>query len=232
MPNHVTNQITASPKVLQSIRETLKGHESGVDFNRLIPMPESMRGEMSDPAMIGRARVMLDGRLLKQALQRSAGEPRDASGIDVALQSLRDGNLLRDVLNSDRQPIEYSDEDFERFVGYMRSLRATGMKYADWYEWSPVNWGTKWNAYSVNVSTDMVEFNTAWSCPNPVVRKLAEVVPGPWHWDYADEDIGNNCGTWACDQSGVVAHRVPTDPVRFGCRITGRDYEEYMNDTE
>lgn len=70
-----------------------------------------------------------------------------------------------------------------------------------WYEWHLENWGTKWNGYDYSLDEPgdnglfVVWFDTAWSAPEPVVRRLAELFPLV-HIDhrYADEDIGRNCG--------------------------------------
>lgn len=66
--------------------------------------------------------------------------------------------------------------------------------YYDWYDWSCDHWGTKWNAY------DQFEygFSTAWSTPEPVIKRLSEMFPEvEVIVDYADEDLGNNCGSYS-----------------------------------
>ena len=75
----------------------------------------------------------------------------------------------------------------------------------NWYDWSCDNWGTKWNAYSSYCDVDTIEFDTAWSCPLPVLDKLAEICyeynisfTGKW----ADEDRGHNVGVFESDCEG------------------------------
>lgn len=51
-----------------------------------------------------------------------------------------------------------------------------------WYSWQCENWGTKWDACSVEVvseGTDYIEyeFETAWSPPHPIIDKLREDFP-------------------------------------------------------
>jgi hypothetical protein len=53
--------------------------------------------------------------------------------------------------------------------------------YADWYDWSCENWGTKWDACDSQILIDTpthlcVRFDTAWSPPDPVLTKLHELV--------------------------------------------------------
>ena len=53
--------------------------------------------------------------------------------------------------------------------------------YSDWYSWAIANWGTKWNINSNNIFIHIMEkdytlldFDTAWSCPEPVIKKLSK----------------------------------------------------------
>lgn len=53
----------------------------------------------------------------------------------------------------------------------------------NWYHWNQEFWGTKWNAYSTQISKnkdDILEFTflTAWSIPKPIVEKLFEFFQG------------------------------------------------------
>ena len=89
---------------------------------------------------------------------------------------------------------------------------------SNWLEWSRENWGTKWNAYCIEeigeegsrASETVLRFETAWNCPEPIIRALALRVPDQWTWSYADEDIGHNLGIWACSSSGTLTLREPT----------------------
>ena len=57
--------------------------------------------------------------------------------------------------------------------------------YSNWYDWSIVNWGTKWNAchpaiaFEGTMPSGQVEitFDTAWDAPIPVFRKIARTFP-------------------------------------------------------
>lgn len=54
--------------------------------------------------------------------------------------------------------------------------------YRSWYDWSVDHWGTKWNAYDGSINDQeqgFIEatFLTAWSPPEPVIAKLAEMYP-------------------------------------------------------
>lgn len=70
----------------------------------------------------------------------------------------------------------------------------------NWYDWSVANWHTKWNAYGFedleeHEVDDQLRFETAWTAPHPILKKLSEMAPDleiTHRW--ADEDFGMNCG--------------------------------------
>lgn len=76
----------------------------------------------------------------------------------------------------------------------------------NWYDWCKFNWGTKWNAYYSTLTEDnSMEFDTAWSCPLPLLDALAKLCyqygvsfTGKW----ADEDAGCNVGVFESDCDG------------------------------
>lgn len=80
----------------------------------------------------------------------------------------------------------------------------------NWYDWSIANWGTKWNAYSFSHNNNEIAFQTAWSAPHPVLEELSHMFPGVYithRW--ADEDIGNNCGTSEYLNGEIVGSIIP-----------------------
>lgn len=101
--------------------------------------------------------------------------------------------------------------------------------YKDWYDWNIANWGTKWDAWSPSVETTdneiMIEFQTAWSTPKPVFLKLAEQYPELMiNIDYADEDWGNNCGSYSY-AGGIWNYKV--GDFEFACSVWDINPEEF-----
>lgn len=75
---------------------------------------------------------------------------------------------------------------------------------ANWYDWCVSRWGTKWDAYnsSFNESDNTLWFDTAWTCPIPVLNKLAEICcinDVRFEGEWADEDCGCNVGVFWSD---------------------------------
>lgn len=90
-----------------------------------------------------------------------------------------------------------SDEDLPYYLGEKEEEKPEGyedwshaeklahsLKFAgrNWYDWNVTNWGTKWDAGDVYIEqTDdlsaSIQFQTAWSPPEPIFRALAEQFP-------------------------------------------------------
>ena len=72
----------------------------------------------------------------------------------------------------------------------------------DWYNWRLSNWGTKWNAYEIEVDWDEeykecieINFQTAWSPPEPIYFKLDEIFGERISVNWFCRDEGDNfCG--------------------------------------
>lgn len=95
----------------------------------------------------------------------------------------------------------------------------------NWYDWSVKNWGTKWNTDSVRkVSPQVVEFDTAWATPEPLIKALSEKYHTTVSVCYADEDLGSNCGEYEYKDGEKVLDEV--GDYDFACEVWGFDPEE------
>src|SRR5690606_31988267 len=130
----------------------------------------------------------------------------------VTATPLDEKPLLASLQQHNRQSInvlKFDDETFEQFVQMLRNKRACG--YFHSMDFARSAWGTKWNAYDQTLEIDegRVQFDTAWSCPVPVFEALskqhhdAEIVV-----QFADEDIGSNCGTITLKGGQIIAQDV------------------------
>lgn len=184
MPNHVKNivkmeGITKLPLFKTEYDEYEKRDVVCFDFNKIIPMPESLNVESGSMETVA-----------IEAVNRKLSQRR------------------YDFQQAYSRP-QMSDEDYQqRLKNYEKTeeeLLELGLQYiankvrygaTSWYDWSCDNWGTKWNAYSnEQEDEDTIIFETAWSNPEPVMLKLSEMYPEATieHW-WADEDMGSNDG--------------------------------------
>ena len=77
-------------------------------------------------------------------------------------------------------------------------------------------------------------FSTAWSAPHPVVEALSKKFPDvSFHHEWADEDIGYNCGSMDYRNGEVVSAFEPEsmkEAIAFANRVWGYDEEENTED--
>lgn len=224
MPNYVENIITlkGDEKKIREMFEAIKSDDYGlgtVDFNKIIPMPESLKVESG-------SRTDRGIEMVKTYLENMPEELNDKEGTyDEFFKDLRSHSA------------EISDEEEKKIwdigVTAVENLHKYGAP--TWYEWSINNWGTKWNAYGYDENADYSKntdlwFQTAWSAPHPVIQRLAEMYPDiTFEHEWADEDIGANCGR-KCYCSGECTEEYYPDSLKdgieFACRIWDYDPAE------
>lgn len=101
----------------------------------------------------------------------------------------------------------------------------------EWYHWCNSNWGTKWNAYEIVIDEDTIEFQTAWSTPLPIFIALSREFPDiEFIIEYADEDIGSNCGSYTLLNGEIISEE--DGDTEFACNMWGQDYQEYLKEQE
>lgn len=227
MPNHVANKIEfyGDQENINKVLELIKGKEECIDFNKIVPMPKTLNlvsGSIQDLAV---QYAMCKKTLAKRMEIESILKTTEASyygdyhkkifirehnieelekAANEFEKDLKEGK--KDVLND---TLDYESLGIKTFEDLGDAYINNIIEYGniDWYDWCCENWGTKWNAYDSYVNNDESEmfFNTAWSCPLPVLDKFAEMCyeyevefSGKW----ADEDRGCNVGTFTSDCSG------------------------------
>ena len=96
---------------------------------------------------------------------------------------------------------------------------AERVKYGkdNWYDWSIANWGTKWNSYGYDAEYtpkefdgEHIEFQTAWSYPDPIIAALAKRYPDlSFEVKWADEDFGYNVGRKEFENGEEIFSHIP-----------------------
>lgn len=195
MPNYVRN-IVKMEGIAKLPLFTVEDGKMCFDFNKVIPMPESLNiesGSITDEAIIYyvtdkctlplRAIGETDRELVEKKINNRFSKGSWAEEIFMRV-------LERTHSASDSK----KEELYKKGETYVSNIRQYG--HATWYEWCYENWGTKWNAGSnEQEDDDTIIFETAWSNPEPVMLKLSAMYPDVTieHW-WADEDMGCNDG--------------------------------------
>ena len=203
MPNWVLTNVRfiGDQAAINKMQKSMKSKDSVFDFNRLIPMPKALDIESGSTENIARA----------CARARKNG------------QTTCDEYSSKQWVQAQKTFDEWAD------VGdvYESNLKKYGC--STWYDWRCWHWGTKWNAVDSVWSSDgrSLSLETAWSFAEPIFNKLADKFPMvEIYVEFADEDIGNNCGTWDSNSREVDY----VDNVEFACNVWGYDYKEYIGE--
>ena len=164
MPNHVKNivkmeGITKLPLFKTEYDEYEKRDVVCFDFNKIIPMPESLN--------------MVSGSLETlaiEAVNRRLSQRRHRFQQGYSKPQMTDEEY--------RIRLESHEKTEEELLELGLQYISNKVKYGatTWYDWCCDNWGTKWNAYSnEQEDEDTISFETAWSNPEPVMLKLSEI---------------------------------------------------------
>lgn len=209
MPNWVRNELklTGSKDALETLMSHVEGNDSVFDFNKIVPMPTSLRivsgsGEetamlayciFTDDAEVSRnvaahlaSRMFYGTERFKRDYKR-AEELRDKWLKEHGLDSI-DPKLI-DLSTDGIEFLEFPEETFDAYVRYGKVYYDNLVQYGsiDWYDWCCDHWGTKWGACHEEVgeiaevgnglASVEIMFDTAWSVPSPIFSALAETYP-------------------------------------------------------
>lgn len=226
MPNHVTNVLTlrGEPEQIRAMLGAIQYDDLGigsVDFNKIIPMPESLNIEAGSQTSTGLKAYQdfIEVYTLGGTIHQNNLENIPRKSEDVFLQQ-----------RSDIRP-----EEWELGKAAWNNIRLYGAP--TWYEWCNRNWGTKWNSYGYDgmvggyPSGNTLRFQTAWSAPHPVMEKLAEMFPNvEIEHEWADEDIGHNCGRYRYQNGVRIEEWFPEtnrEAIDLGCELMGLEPLDY-----
>jgi len=210
MPNYVKNIVSVSNKTMRDIEKKYftKG-EDGVfafDFDKLIPMPKSLHlteGSITNDAIayaLSKMNITEKNKLMaKFSLMYESYYGNYWNKITRYTEKYTINDL--EELNKKFEPNSEC-----KLLG-IRTLEELGNTYISnienygcctWYDWSIENWGTKWDACRFEHDDTTMIFETAWSCPEPILKELSRRYPDyEIEIKYADEDIGSNCGRFS-----------------------------------
>jgi hypothetical protein len=74
----------------------------------------------------------------------------------------------------------------------------------NWYDWSYLHWGTKWNAMYAKITEDNENalsyyFESAWDCPRGIAYAIEDFLPKDVkvdYWDCKFEQVDQETGEW------------------------------------
>lgn len=248
MPNYVINRVTCDD--MDELRKLLLNKDENVDFNIVIPRPEELditsgshsydipssyfHTEEAERKLAKQRRII--GNVLEILYNNTMTQEEFVKKVMADEKLIKKIKAFKGWYSRKSKNIKYAmkknelTETLENYIKGFFNIKRYGER--DWYDWSIKNWGTKWNAGDTVVYSDVIEFQTAWSTPIPVFVELSKRLKNvEINVDYADEDIGSNCGSLLII-NGNVHQFEPDNPREFACNMWGYDYDEYCKERE
>lgn len=232
MPNWVQNRLTiyGQETKIEKCLLFCKSEDSDFDFNKIVPMPETLDITVSRDSVQAAAYVYsllsekkqkeISGVLKTTTTMEAGCFPRvEKTWFEAINDCLKDIDVWNQKINSWKpgaSDIECGAETFEEY-GRIVLNNILNYGHTGWYTWRCDHWGTKWTADNVVVDCSgqtghgqepqaTVYCQTAWDCPALIVYALSEKYPElTFMLAYADEDIGSNCGFFSLKR-GVALH--------------------------
>ncbi|OTG58638.1 hypothetical protein B9T36_09790 [Acinetobacter sp. ANC 4204] len=160
MPNHVSNKIEITSTNAADALNYMRANEREFDFNKIIPMPESLNVESGSRTDAALAYALSEG--FKSELTADQIEKYFEDGFFTTKEAV----AQRDLATAQRL-IDDNSETAENLLKLGQQIISNVDTYGakTWYQWAIPNWGTKWNAYDVKVEEAQVTFDTAWNSP-------------------------------------------------------------------
>lgn len=195
MPNWVETvvEFCGEDEDIEKVLKEISSEDRNFDFNKLIPMPESLKvddGTYSDLA------------LAYYYVKKFHRLPEKIIWLKSIEQVI--DRVEKDIQISSQEMLELGKTLYENKEKHGATT---------WYDWCVSNWGTKWNACESEVYGQTLEFRTAWGFAEPVMRKLAELCVKygvEFEGEWADEDMGCNTGYFeSCN--GELSYEYHTD---------------------
>lgn len=248
MPNYVINKVTCDD--MDELKKLLLNKDENVDFNIVIPRPEELditsgshsydipsryfHTEEAERKLAKQRRII--GNVLEILYNNTMTQEEFVKKVMADEKLIKKIKAFKGWYSRKSKNIKYAmkkkelTETLENYIKGFFNIKRYGER--DWYDWSIKNWGTKWNAGDTVVYSDIIEFQTAWSTPIPVFVELSKRLKNvEINVDYADEDIGSNCGSLLII-NGNVHQFEPDNPREFACSMWGYDYDEYCKERE
>ena len=190
MPNWCYNELEISREAAEKYL-LAKGEEGDIiDFNKLIPMPESIK--QTEAGGSNHIDVYL---YLSEKLKKSPDEVL-AENLELLKKifykfDADDAKKCLEQIEEKQLSAEETDTHYATGCRLMENYRLYGA--INWYDWALRNWGSKWNGGKTEITDTeneqvILEFETPWAPPGGIIEALSKVADFKWIFD------GENCG--------------------------------------
>ena len=252
MPNWCSNYVTfkGETEKIKKVEEFCRG----MDFNKIVPMPEEL-GIISG-TMAALALKVFNGdppdeyelqhlNRLPIHGERTADEPFGERSADLSYLWTKkkiEGEITKEKLIEASRAQEPKSQGDLYELGRIMNDNMKKYNAKDWYDWRYDNWGTKWNASEVYSENKGEELNYSFETPNNPPDMIMEIISEyivrlsgiSMKWSYSIEDCGS--GEYVLTEEGLKdtgyyeyygdCERAELDTISFRLDINIEEYEK------
>ena len=247
MPNHITNrlQITniSEENKNRFYSECFVENDSPYDeytelnsyklsFEKVIPYPEGFKEEPLQNIMFKDRDFRINLSIPSMPLMGPNNDPIDELNkeFEQFCTKLINAAAEKKIEHSVDEIKERIIPEFEKTINIWKNNYEVSNGCFFFYDFNVQHWGTKWDCYDFQGDTTEMSFNTAWSFPETIVLKISEEYNCRIDFQYADEDIGSNCGFGAMENGKVISYTDKDGDIAFALEIQGMDPEDYTTE--
>lgn len=219
MPNWIRVKVQATNEVVSA----LKNDKGEIDFNKIILQPD-----IYEEFGIGVPCLSYFESFITELKNKGIGSHSARSEIEKEAEIFT--NSLKKTENT------FMVDNAKSLA--LQAFCELTVGFKDPLEWNRQHWGTKWNAETIEVNNDSFEIETAWNYPKPLLIALSKKFPDVLiKVDYADEDLGYNCGSFEL-KNGEFESILEDDDMgydkafEFACELWGYDPEEIRQERQ
>jgi hypothetical protein len=236
MPNWVKSKLEIGGENYEAViaEITTKDEDGNInfDFNKIIPIPESLRiiyGSVTNKAIAlyltsvnpnaeyyGSADNKIPLAEYSEILSKLKASGMRLNLFDIMAPVEEIAKYEKEVVGDD--PEWRAGETLDEAIAYGKRAVDNVLQYGymNWYDWAVDKWGTKWNSFDTVIDGNIIEFLTAWTDVSDLMRKLSEKYPdNTFYYDFAEEQAGLYAGQFAFEN---------------GEEIGGGHFEEYSKE--
>lgn len=189
MPNWCENELTVSgpASLVDNFLAECGSEQSDLDFNKFVPMPESLTKVSSGSSELSYKILFGDGCGFQlDEVETDLVSAHLLGSYDAVRVRELNKALYKGLVGKSRAEVAEAVRKEEILaIKYNANVQAHG--HPTWYGWAIANWGTKWNASEASIHSESSStgkskkavfcFNTAWSPPVPVVQAMISQNP-------------------------------------------------------
>lgn len=181
MPNYTWNVIKANKEVIKG----LLNKEGEFSFHTLVPVPEELElttsGGIVDELV---CLYILENFKYKDVKANADTIFKGFGTYCINLNKTKKENIKILQERLDGRTVDVIKDGWGEVVKVLREV--SGKEYYDlqqkyghhdWYSYHNEKWGTKWDAFEVDISDNEIHFTTAWAAPFPIFEKICEMFP-------------------------------------------------------